>query len=154
MKNKTTILLLFLSVVVFTSFSMSRQITDYYTQDDPILLHIIQQVKPLFTDTQYDGLLSVVNQTNLIDTIKFYKGDKSFTINKQDVFICLTDEDNVYYNNNMLIYVLLHELSHVICDEIGHTPKFHKIFDELLIKAIDKDIYDPNIPMTENYCGY
>ena len=40
---------------------------------------------------------------------------------KQKVYLCLKDENNEYYNDNMLIYVALHELAHVLCDEIGHA---------------------------------
>ena len=32
----------------------------------------------------------------------------------------------------MLVYVLAHEMAHVICPNIGHTPEFHAIFDQLL----------------------
>ena len=54
----------------------------------------------------------------------------------------------------MLMYVAIHELGHVLCDEIGHTPKFHRIFRELLEKAENLKIYDPNIPIVMNYCGH
>ena len=46
------------------------------------------------------------------------------------------------------------ELSHVICDEIGHTAKFHRIFRDLLELAEQKNIYDSSIPIVKNYCGH
>ena len=52
----------------------------------------------------------------------------------------------------MLIFVLAHEISHAICDEIGHTEKFHRIFQALLIKLTEAGIYDPNIPIIQEYC--
>lgn len=64
------------------------------------------------------------------------------------------DENNEYYEDNMLKYVLLHEISHSICDEIGHTQKFNDIFQALLKKAVEMGIYNPNVPIIKNYCLY
>jgi hypothetical protein len=52
----------------------------------------------------------------------------------------------------MLTYVGLHELAHVLCDEVGHTAKFYQIFDELLDKAHQMGLYDPSIPII--YFGF
>ena len=54
----------------------------------------------------------------------------------------------------MLIYVALHEVAHVLCDEVGHTQKFHSIFEDLLKKATEMGIYNPSIPLIQNYCEY
>lgn len=86
--------------------------------------------------------------------LEFFQDDKSYTINKQRIHLCLKDERQQYYPMNMLMYVAIHELAHVLCDEIGHTPKFHDIFSTLLRRATELDIYDPNIPILQNYCGY
>ena len=91
--------------------------------------------------------------------IDFFTDKKSYTINKQKMHLCVKDENNDYYSDNMLIYVALHELAHVLCDEIGHTPKFWAIFDEILEKAADtydpitnKPVYDPNGVINQDYC--
>lgn len=91
--------------------------------------------------------------------ITFYTDKKSYTINKKKMHLCVKDENNKYYDDNMLIYVALHELAHVLCDEIGHTPKFWSMFDELLdiaSKTIDpetnKPVYDPDGVINKNYC--
>ena len=54
----------------------------------------------------------------------------------------------------MLIYVTLHELAHVRCDEIGHTEKFHRIFKEILDEAANKGVYDSKKAIIKNYCNY
>jgi len=66
----------------------------------------------------------------------------------------LRDENNEYYNENMLIYVTLHEVAHAICDEIGHTQKFHEIFESLLDRAYNMGIYNPSIPIIQDYCQH
>jgi hypothetical protein len=89
-----------------------------------------------------------------IDELEFYEGEKSYTIDKQKVHLCLRDENGEYYHQNMLMYVSIHELAHVLCNEIGHTEKFYQIFHRLLDRAIDLKIYDPAIPVVPNYCKY
>ena len=80
--------------------------------------------------------------------------NKSFTINKEHIFICTKNEKGEYYEDNMLVYVLLHELAHVLCDEIGHTAKFSRIFKELLDRAENAGIYNSKIEPIKNYCEY
>jgi hypothetical protein len=80
--------------------------------------------------------------------------NKSFTVNKEDVYICMKDERNNYYEDNMLIYVILHELAHVLCDEVGHTEKYKDIFRGLLRRAQQAGLYDPNQPPIDDYCNY
>ena len=91
--------------------------------------------------------------------LKFYNDKKSYTINKKKVHLCIKDENGNYYNDNMLVYVSLHELAHVLCNEVGHTPKYWAMFDALLeeaSKTIDpitnKPIYDPNGKIDTEYC--
>ena len=95
-----------------------------------------------------------MNNGNLLDKISLYKGDKSYTINKQKIFLCLRDENGSYYDDMMLLYVLLHELSHVLCDEVGHTEKFHEIFDQILAEANKQGIYDNSYSIIQDYCQY
>lgn len=88
-----------------------------------------------------------------LSRVNVFSGNRSFTIDKKEIFLCLRDENGNYYDDNMLTYVLLHELSHVICDEIGHTDKFYKIFDKVLEYAAAQGVWDPNQPIVQNYCG-
>jgi hypothetical protein len=101
-------------------------------------------------------LLMVHSQAS---SIKFYHDKKSYTINKQEIYLCIKDESGDYYEENMLMYAALHELAHVLCDEIGHTDKYWAIFDDVLEKAskiidpkTNKPIYDPNGKINKNYC--
>ena len=93
------------------------------------------------------------------NSIVFYHDKKSYTINKQEMYLCIKDEKGEYYEENMLMYAALHELAHVLCDEIGHTPKYWAMFDDVLQKAsktIDpktgKPVYDPNGKIDSSYC--
>ena len=137
-KNIVCIFLLII-VIYILIHCVSNQVTEYFEQMDPILTQIREKL--LLLD---DG----------VSRLKFYQGKKSYTINKRKIYLCLKDEKNEYYNFNMLMYVAIHELAHVLCDEIGHTAKFHRIFQELLDKAEQIKIYDSSIPIVSNYCGH
>jgi hypothetical protein len=135
-------------------YAIISQIREHHTQDDPVLVNIMDKLVPLFNGENYTGELEELNDRRILDEIKVYRGNKSYTINKQKVYICLLDENGEYYDENMLTYVILHELSHVICDEIGHTDKFHRIFDAVLDRATTEGLYDPSVPVIRNYCQH
>ena len=83
--------------------------------------------------------------------VKIMKGTSSYTIDKQKIYLC-TESDGTVYEDNMLIYVLLHELGHTLCPEIGHGEKFQQIFRDLLNRAEKYNLWDPNKPAVKNYC--
>ena len=123
---------------------------------DPILERLQEKLRPLFEDdTTYDGLMASVNRKKILNQVSLAKGNKSYTLNKEDIFLCVHDEKGAYYDENLLIYVLLHEIAHSLnVVDIGHTPRFHKIFDELLQKATKMGIYDPSKEIRRDYCMY
>ena len=115
--------------------------------------------KEMYYESYYDPKIDDLKQklTNVFPSLKnidITASNKSFTINKKTIYLCIKDENGRYYNENMLVYVLLHELAHVICNEIGHTEKYKTIFKSLLDKASLHGLYDPNKPPIENYCKY
>lgn len=88
----------------------------------------------------------------IVKELRFFEGDKSYTIDKKYVFLCKRDQKTgQQYHDNQLILVLIHEISHALCDEVGHTDKFHKINDSLLQTAIEMGLYDDSIQVS-NYC--
>lgn len=123
--------------------------------NDPMINELKQQLAVMFDGTvKYDGVLAKLNDTpNLFSLIQVRPGDKSYTINKKTIYLCLRDEHNNYYNKNMLIYVFLHEIAHVLSVSINHTDEFREIFGALLSKATDMNIYDPRIPVVLDYCN-
>jgi hypothetical protein len=90
----------------------------------------------------------------ILPKLRFFEGNKSYTINKTYVFICLKDQNGSLYHQNQLTLVILHEIAHALCDEIGHTEKFQNILDVLLEAAEKKGLYDSRIPHIQNYCEY
>jgi len=131
----------FLAVVLILIliWVIHRQVKEHHLQDDPMLYTLKEILKPVHP---------------VISQLKLYKGDKSYTINKSKIFLCLYDEKGEYYSLNMLIYVLLHEISHLLNEQdVGHTEAFYKKFDEMLDKAHELGIYNKEIPVIQNYCN-
>lgn len=84
--------------------------------------------------------------------IRVYEGNKSYTVNKQRIYLCARDSTGKLYPRNALVYVLVHELAHVLCPDVDHTSLFHRINSELLDRAIAAGMYDPSIPFPSKYC--
>jgi hypothetical protein len=135
---KYVLSLVFVASIILVALTMNR-LYEKYVEDDPMLIDIRNTLSPVFPD---------------INKVILLKGKKSYTINKKKIHICLKDEGGNYYDKNMLIYVTLHELAHVRCDEVGHTEKFHRIFQEILQEAVLKGVYNSKIPIIKNYCEY
>ena len=82
----------------------------------------------------------------------------SYSVNKgEELVFCLRSkkEWNKFHNFNTIMYVALHEISHIACPEYGHGPLFKKIFAFITQVAIEINIYtqtDFN-KTPEEYCG-
>lgn len=156
--GKNNYLCIFFAILlsIYLICKINDHVIEHYNMQDPLLNKIINKCKPLFTTEYYNpdilGVLSSLNKRNILDEISIMRGDNSYTINKKKVYICMKNKHGEYYTENMLTYVLLHELAHVICDEVGHTPKFHEIFEKLLERAVALDIYDNSQELIFNYC--
>ena len=87
--------------------------------------------------------------------IPLKEGHESYTDNKTAITLCLKDpETDKYYDMNSIMYVSLHELSHIITKSYeDHGTDFKKNFRMLLDLADQKGIYDSNRPILRTYCG-
>lgn len=133
-------------LIIFLFYSVFKEIRDNYEdkKEDLFTKQLIQEIRTI--DPQVD---------EIVDSLKFFDGNnRSYTINKQFVHLCKVDKHGQMYDKNQLILVLIHEISHALCDEVGHTQKFNEIFEDLLEKASKKGVYDPTIKSDPDYCTY
>lgn len=87
----------------------------------------------------------------------------SYTLNKgEEINLCLRSRENKkLHDMNLIMYVVLHELSHVACPKSdfdpndSHTPLFKKIFVFFLQEAIAIKLYkQTNYQLDpKEYCG-
>ncbi len=90
-----------------------------------------------------------------VETLSFHASNESFTEDKKFVYLCLKDQNDKYYDYNMIMYVSLHELAHAFSDSVDtdHSGKeFKDNFRNLLNKAQTLGLYDPKIPLVYDYC--
>lgn len=68
----------------------------------------------------------------------------SYSVNKgEKIIFCLRSRDgkDKLIDINTLMYVAIHELGHLMTEEIGHPPAFWRNFKILLEEAIDLGLY-------------
>jgi hypothetical protein len=86
-------------------------------------------------------------------------GHKAFTVDMKYISICLRKKDGSFYDDNLLYFVFLHELSHAGTDpkyiiDDHHPPMFWAIFGFLMTEAVNLGIIKPSNYERENasYC--
>jgi len=178
-KNFVLNLLMFFVIVSFTMCMCGSKFTEkfesYFFNDDecedcekceydPKVIELKKIISDWIDSRQspWTDNLEVLNQKkkDLMNKIRMCKGSESYTIDKEFMYICTKDpKSGTYYDDHMLMHVMLHEISHVICDEIGHTKNFDDIFSQLMDESHSptcphqKQIYDKNKPLLDDYCG-
>ena len=69
----------------------------------------------------------------------------SYSVNKgESMHLCLRQRQGVdesLVNENVMVFVALHEMAHTITDEVGHPPAFWNNFGWLLKEAEKIDVY-------------
>tara|TARA_B100000900_G_scaffold374829_1_gene356374 strand:+ start:4350 stop:4925 length:576 start_codon:yes stop_codon:yes gene_type:complete len=81
----------------------------------------------------------------------------AYSVNKgEELSLCIRDKGTEeFIDDNTIIFVAIHELSHIMTPETGHTPLFWDNMKYLLEKASSQGIYMP-INYSESpveYCG-
>jgi hypothetical protein len=82
----------------------------------------------------------------------------SYSENKgQRIVVCLRDKKPPYsfVDENTVMFVLLHEMAHLMSTTVGHTPEFWANFKRILHDAVQCGIYHPVNYAREPtpYCG-
>jgi hypothetical protein len=68
----------------------------------------------------------------------------SYSVNKgEKIVLCIRqkDEEHTFVEKNVLLYVSIHELGHLMTEEVGHTTTFWENFKFLLREAVEMGIY-------------
>ena len=66
----------------------------------------------------------------------------SYSVNKgESISMCLRHPNKSFIDMNIVFFVLVHEMAHVMTDEIGHTPLFWENMGYLLRVASKEGLY-------------
>ncbi len=82
------------------------------------------------------------NSENIQET-SFYDSGTSYTVDKgQELHLCLRNKENKRHHDiNLLMYVSIHELAHIMSVSFGHNDEFGNNFKFLLEKAVECQVY-------------
>ncbi len=111
---------------------------------------------------EYKNYIDLLDNNFKEDRTIIYETDPestltSYSVNKgEEISFCLRSKKTTKLHDlNLLMYVGIHELSHIGCPEIGHGELFKKVFKFFTQEAINIEIYkrvDYSISPVE-YCG-
>jgi len=121
------------------------------------LTRLVEQV--VSSDSERDGVQQLKRNFNSRNIIENTPGGKytAYSVNKgEQLALCLRDaKDDTFIELNLIIFVAIHEIAHVMTDEVGHTTKFWDNMRYLLEEGSKIGIYSPE-DYSKNpkmYCG-
>jgi len=128
------------------------------------LAHISESLTKLVdrvytNDKDREGVEQLKDRFNSRNIMENTPGGKytAYSVNKgEQLAICLRNvDDDKFMNDNIIYFVSIHEMSHVMTDEIGHTKKFWDNMAYLLEQAHALGFYTPEDYATnpQMYCG-
>ncbi len=103
-------------------------------------------------------LAAKIIRPDLDEKIVITIGSKSETFDKKDIRICIRNEDSKMYPFKVLMYVLLHEMAHVITStmsgygDIPHDDRFSDSLDLLVSQAERRGFCVRREDVPSNYC--
>lgn len=133
-----------------------QQAADYLAAINIDLQKLVDHMLAKFPDNPDAQQLHANYNADAISEGSAESGYTSYSINKGDkIVLCIRQKDNSFVGKNIILYVAIHELAHLMTSEVGHTETFWKNFRFLLAEAIDIGVYvkvefDKR---PEDYCG-
>jgi hypothetical protein len=109
-------------------------------------------------DPPYQRLIARFNP-DVFEENDLDSNSTSYSENKGDrIVVCLRDKTQAPYpliEENTVIFVLIHEMAHLMTESMGHTPEFWTNFRKLLHDCVKLGVYTP-VNYAQNpvkYCG-
>lgn len=91
-----------------------------------------------------------LRETGLFET------NTGYTLNKgREIRLCLNKSSKADYNTNIIMFILLHEMAHIMSYSYGHNDEFTYNMDVIVKTAVKLGLYTP-IDYSINpvtYCG-
>lgn len=108
-------------------------------------------------DSKVQNLLKRYNPDNLVENLpNNWFGDTSYSIGKGSlVAMCLKEKSNTLHSEQIVMFVMIHELAHLAIDDLYHPRSFWKAFKFLLKESEEIGIYQNIDYMIQptTYCG-
>jgi len=122
------------------------------------LISLVDGLKQKHKDDDRIDRLSTKFQPDKISEGNEDSSYTTYTLNKgEKIVFCLRtrDKNDNLHDLNMITFVAIHELSHIMTKSTGHTDEFQKNFEFILKEAVDLGLYKPENfrENPTNYCG-
>ena len=135
-----------------------QQAADLLAQVRTKLITFIDQLKQKYKDDERVDRLATKFRPDQISEGNDDSNYTTYTLNKgEKIVFCLRtrDKQDNLHEMNMILFVALHEISHIMTKSQGHTEEFQDNFKFILEQAVEFGIYTPE-NFRENpqtYCG-
>ena len=129
---------------------------DYLAMINQKLTKLIWHVKAKYPDNADVERLYKNYSPSSISEGSADTGYTSYSVNKgEKLVLCIRQRDRSFVDQNVLMYVAIHEIAHIMTSEVGHTPLFWENFRFLLNEAMEQGIYvKQNFGSSpQEYCG-
>ncbi len=138
-------------------FADAQDAADYLASINVMLLRLVHHAVAKFPDNP--GCVRLYQKYDPANVAEGSPdgGNTSYSVNKgEKIVLCIRQKGtHEFVDKNVLMYVAIHELAHIMTLEVGHTNLFWDNFRFLLSEAISIGAYvrvdfdkDP-----EDYCG-
>jgi hypothetical protein len=104
------------------------------------LADIFLNQRDLYLDSfsaKINYLLKECGYPSIFFQIKPSKNNRTYTVNKKIIYLNDLNENGERYNSDTILFVLLHEISHILSTDHHHTRKFFEIERKIHRKAIE-----------------
>jgi hypothetical protein len=142
-------------------FSDNQKASDILAELNALNIKVIAHMEKKYANTKYvkdvEFLSNNYNGDVLSEHTPLTTVNTSYVLNKGDLIkLCLRDPDTKEFHDfQTLLFVNLHELSHLLDRQYGHNLSFWEGFKTILHEAVELGIYTPinyeNHPV--KYCG-
>ena len=180
MKILIILVVLFLLFLIFSEWNTRRvnfvNVHNFYgAESAPVLLEIDRRLKILqkhmnakyptstpeseyfdmpervrqFQRNYNSSNLYEISPNNLLRNTSFTEGKGS------KIVMCIRNPEGQLHDMNTIMFVALHEITHVMNDRWGHERYFWKLFQVVLHDAVECGIYQPQNyeKQAKSYCG-
>jgi predicted metal-dependent hydrolase len=134
----------------------SQEAADYLAVINARLMKLVKHMMAKYSQSRDVNQLYEKYNPNAISEGSSDSGYTSYSFNKgEKLILCIRQPNKDFIDKNVVMYVAIHELGHIMTKEVGHTDGFWQNFEFLLNEAMDIGLYVKVdfINKPADYCG-
>lgn len=134
------LLVLIVVYLVYRNDNKKKVVTSVENDAISYLSNVVEEVRGEMEHTSIRTHPFVIRESKV----------RSHTSGKKTMYVLLTGKKGIF-DMNTLVGVTLHEYSHILCPDDGHSSLFYSIENELLEIAERLGYYDPSYGIDSSY---